>query len=161
MRILVIEADAEISELISLAFSVGRPDAEILAMSSAEHGVDLVCNTDVDLIVVDLGLKNGEALGAIKDIRLGSAVPIIAVADSRTRNQLSDAAKLGANDCLIRPFELMEVLGKVCGLVEKRGIKHHKSALPPENKAKKNTPKYFGFVPNGPDSKNGPKIFAS
>ena len=149
MKLLVIEADPEISGLISLAFCVGRPKTEIIAVSSADCGVELACDAGVDLVVVDLGLEHKSGFKVIRDIRLYSKVPMIVVADLNTRNLVSDAMKLGANECLVKPFELMEILGKVCGLVEKKGIKYQQHPLPDENKVKQSPPKYVGFVQKG------------
>jgi two-component system KDP operon response regulator KdpE len=66
-----------------------------------------------DLLIVDLGLPDGDGLDVIRDVRGWSNVPIIVL--SARQNELDKIAALdaGADDYLTKPFGLGELMARV------------------------------------------------
>ncbi|APV45323.1 Response regulator receiver domain-containing protein [Dehalogenimonas formicexedens] len=123
MKLVIIENSPEVSDLVSLAFSVGRPDTQIIAVTPEVDMISLIRGTNPDVVFVDLGLKKMAGFEAIINIRSFSEVAIIAVADLKTVNDIPKAINLGANESIEKPLDLMDILVKICRLTEKRETK--------------------------------------
>ncbi|HSW16331.1 MAG TPA: two-component system response regulator KdpE [Ramlibacter sp.] len=66
-----------------------------------------------DLIVLDLGLPDGDGSTLIRDVRGWSAVPIIVLSARVDEADKIDALDAGADDYLTKPFGIGELLARV------------------------------------------------
>ncbi len=66
-----------------------------------------------DLIVLDLGLPDGDGLSLIRDVRGWSTVPIIVLSARAQEADKIDALDAGADDYLTKPFGTGELLARV------------------------------------------------
>ena len=66
-----------------------------------------------DLIIVDLGLPDGDGLELIREVRLWTTVPIIVLSARSDEAQKISALDNGADDYLTKPFGLGEFLARV------------------------------------------------
>jgi len=66
-----------------------------------------------DLLVVDLGLPDGDGVGLIRDVRGWSAVPIIVLSARIDEADKIAALDAGADDYLTKPFGTGELLARV------------------------------------------------
>ncbi len=77
MKILIVEDDSAIVELVSLCLKVSWPDARILFTGLAGEGIELAERENPDLVILDLGLPDKSGLEVLKDVRGHSSVPVI------------------------------------------------------------------------------------
>lgn len=111
MRILVVEDDTG----IALGLSVG--------LRQRGYAVDLVgnladawsalCVEPFDLVLLDLGLPDGDGLDVLRDVRGWSAVPIIVLSARSDEADKIAALDAGADDYLTKPFGVGELLARV------------------------------------------------
>ncbi|MES2742543.1 MAG: two-component system response regulator KdpE [Pseudomonadota bacterium] len=66
-----------------------------------------------DLIVLDLGLPDGDGLAFIADLRSWSAVPVIVLSARADEQDKIGALDAGADDYLTKPFGVGELLARV------------------------------------------------
>ena len=66
-----------------------------------------------DLIVLDLGLPDGDGLDLIRDVRTWSPVPIIVLSARTDEGDKITALDAGADDYLTKPFGIGELLARV------------------------------------------------
>jgi two-component system KDP operon response regulator KdpE len=66
-----------------------------------------------DLIILDLGLPDGNGIDFIVDVRRWSAVPIVVLSARVTETDKISALDAGADDYLIKPFGVGELLARV------------------------------------------------
>lgn len=127
-RILIVEDERQIAELLSLYIVRAGFEAVIAAGMSAairEHG-----SRGADLVLLDLGLPDGDGLSVLEAIRRAADTPVIiatALDDEETRVA---ALRAGADDYVLKPFrwaELVErvraVLRRTHGLASRRTLK--------------------------------------
>jgi two-component system, OmpR family, KDP operon response regulator KdpE len=65
-----------------------------------------------DLMLVDLGLPDGDGLGVIRRVRTWSAVPIIVLSARTMEEQKIAALDAGADDYVTKPFSAPELLAR-------------------------------------------------
>ena len=73
-----------------------------------------------DLLVLDLGLPDGDALDLIRDLRQWSAMPVIVLSARVDESDKIAALDLGADDYLIKPFGMGELLARVRAALRRR-----------------------------------------
>jgi two-component system KDP operon response regulator KdpE len=79
-----------------------------------------------DLIVLDLGLPDGDGRDFIRDLRTWSAVPIIVLSARADEKDKVEALDAGADDYLTKPFGVGELLARV------RAARRRRNAPPGE-----------------------------
>src|SRR6202044_2251288 len=66
-----------------------------------------------DLLLIDLGLPDGDGLTVIRRVRSWSPVPIIVLSARTTEEQKIAALDAGADDYVTKPFSAQELLARV------------------------------------------------
>jgi two-component system KDP operon response regulator KdpE len=73
-----------------------------------------------DLVVVDLGLPDGDGVALIRELRGWSAVPVIVLSARAGESDKIAALDAGADDYLTKPFGVGELLARVRATVRRR-----------------------------------------
>lgn len=90
-----------------------RGDWQVHDASTMAEGL-VECGTRrPDLVILDLGLPDGDGVALIRDLRTWSKVPVIVVSARSDENQKIAALDAGADDYLTKPFGIGELLARV------------------------------------------------
>ena len=73
-----------------------------------------------DLVIVDLGLPDGDGVDLIRDLRTWSGVPVIVLSARSDEADKVEALDAGADDYLTKPFGVAELLARVRATVRRR-----------------------------------------
>ena len=109
-RILIIEDNNEIQEILRTLLS---EEHEVIQAFSGTEGMIRFEQGDIDLILLDIMLpgKNGDQV--LKAIRQDSSVPVIMLTALSDKKLISQYLLDGANDYIVKPFDLDEVFARV------------------------------------------------
>ena len=109
-RILLIEDNNDIQEIL---YSLLSEDHEVLQAFSGTEGLRLFQQESIDLVLLDIMLpgKNGDQV--LEEIRLQSQVPVIMLTALGEKSLVSQYLLDGANDYIVKPFNLDEVAARV------------------------------------------------
>ncbi len=109
MRVLVTEDDRSVaSALMSALTRAGHIPTHIT------RGSDLLLrHRDVDVVMLDLGLEDGDGLDALQRLRLVSDIPVIVVTARGDERSTVQALQHGADDYLVKPVRLHELLARI------------------------------------------------
>ena len=109
-RILIVEDNNEIQEILRTLLS---EEHEVIQAFSGTEGMIRFEQGDIDLILLDIMLpgKNGDQV--LKDIRHDSSVPVIMLTALSDKKLISQYLLDGANDYIVKPFDLDEVFARV------------------------------------------------
>lgn len=69
-----------------------------------------------DLIILDLGLPDGDGVDFIRDLRAWSGVPVLVLSARIEEYDKVEALDAGADDYLVKPFGVAELLARVRAL---------------------------------------------
>lgn len=119
-RILIVEDDKEISRvLVSFLEQNGYETDTALEGNTASAKMK---STAFDLILMDLMLpyKDGEQL--IKELRRYSQTPVIVLSAKSMIETRLEVLRLGADDYILKPFDLNEVLVRIEVVLRRSGI---------------------------------------
>jgi len=109
-RILQIEDNEDIQ---SILFNLFSEEHDIIQAYSGTEGELLFQNQEIDLVLLDIMLpgKGGEEV--LKFIRQRSSVPVIMLTALGDKHLISQYLLDGANDYIVKPFDLEEVYARV------------------------------------------------
>ena len=111
MRLLLVEDNPRLAEL--LAAGLQREGFAVDARRDLAGAAEARAHAGYDLILLDLGLPDGSGLELLRRIRgEGDSTPVLVLT---ARGELGDRVAgldLGADDYLVKPFDLAEVAAR-------------------------------------------------
>lgn len=110
--VLIVEDDSDINNFINDYFVI-KGYATIQAFSGTEGLLRLKNERDICCVILDLMLPGISGEEIIQEIRKVSDVPIITVSAKNEEEAKIEVLKLGADDFLLKPFNLEELQLKV------------------------------------------------
>ena len=118
MRLLLVEDSLRLQEL--LADPLRRAGYGLDAVGTVAELLNSVAVVQYDLIIVDLGLPDGDGLSAIRSLRsMGHSTPILIITARGSIEDRVVGLDSGADDYLIKPFKHAELLARVRALLRR------------------------------------------
>jgi two-component system, OmpR family, KDP operon response regulator KdpE len=130
LSILVVEDDREIRALMQSSLTVEGFDVKTAVTVSEAKA--LLRNTPPDVMVLDLGLPDGDGIDLVHEVRRHHSLPILVVSARHQEAQKIQLLDAGADDYLTKPFSVAELLARIRVALRHRGtaldaaIKIHK-----------------------------------
>lgn len=119
LRVLVVEDDREIRTVMQSALALeGYTVQTAVTLAEAEA---LLQHSAPDVIVLDLGLPDGEGLELVQAVRRHASVPIVVVSARHQEAQKIALLDAGADDYLTKPFGVAELLARMRVALRHRG----------------------------------------
>lgn len=119
LRVLVVEDDREIRSLMQSSLSV--EGFEVQTAVTLSEAMALLQHSPPDVIVLDLGLPDGDGLQLVQAVRQQRSVPIIVVSARHQEAQKIALLDAGADDYLTKPFNVGELLARIRVALRHRG----------------------------------------
>jgi len=117
-RILVIEDEVEIRRFVRLALS--QEGYEVFEADGVKRGLIEAGTRQPDLVILDLGLPDGDGVDLIRDLRAWSDVPVLVLSARTTEDDKIAALDAGADDYLVKPFGARELLARARAHLRRR-----------------------------------------
>ena len=110
-KVLIVEDEQSISNFISMVLNASGYDTIIVG--SGEEALTMIASHCPDLIVLDLGLPDMDGMEVLKSVRKWSNLPVVVVSARNHEHDKVDALDYGADDYLVKPFGVMEMVSRV------------------------------------------------
>ncbi|QNK02805.1 response regulator transcription factor [Dyella telluris] len=118
MRILLVEDEAPLRE--TLAARLKRDGFAVDAAQDGEEGLYMGREVPFDLAIIDLGLPKMSGMDLIKSLReAGQRYPILILTARGGWQDKVEGLKHGADDYLVKPFHVEELLARINALVRR------------------------------------------
>lgn len=138
-KLLLIEDDSRIRR--ELCETLRREGLEVDVAVSLRDG-RIAAERQHDLVVLDLGLPDGDGLEIVRALRdAGRSVPILILTARDTPEQRVLGLDTGADDYLVKPFHTGELLARVRSILRRTGrtvgtgsVRHEDLWLDPESR---------------------------
>jgi two-component system OmpR family response regulator len=120
MRVLLIEDDRMIGSAVQQALR----DAAYAVdwVTDGEAAVHAAESETYELVLLDLGLPKADGRDVLRRLRLlGRKLPVIVVTARDSVEDRIDGLDLGADDYLIKPFEIRELLARMRAVLRREG----------------------------------------
>src|ERR1700736_4901287 len=115
MRILIVEDEKRIQDFLSRGLESAGYAVDVAGTGA--NAVELVHNTEYDLIILDLMLPDADGLSVLQKIRNRKTSPPVLILSAR--DAVDDRVRgleLGAGDYLTKPIPFVEIGRAACGV---------------------------------------------
>ena len=117
--ILIVEDDNNIADLLRLYLEKEGYQATIAA--DGTQGIDLYRKLRPDLVLLDVMMPGVDGWGVLRAIRQDSQTPVIMLtAKGETIDKVA-GLEMGADDYIVKPFEMKELLARVHAVLRRLG----------------------------------------
>ena len=125
MKILIVDDDPDVVEVVSLCFSLRWPDAHVISSSTGEDALAHVEKDKPDLVLLDIVLPDMDGFQVCQEIREFSDVPVVMLSARDTEVDKVRGLEMGADDYITKPFSHLELLARVRAV-----MRRYESQLP-------------------------------
>ncbi|HEX5371652.1 MAG TPA: two-component system response regulator KdpE [Aquabacterium sp.] len=115
--VLLVEDDATIRRFVRAALD--GEGCRVFEADSLQQGVREAASRKPDLVILDLGLPDGEGLSFVTQLRTWSHIPILILSARSGEADKIQALDTGADDFLVKPFSVGELLARVRALLRR------------------------------------------
>ncbi|QTN21728.1 response regulator [Rhizobacter sp. AJA081-3] len=121
MRVLLVEDDAELRRTLRDALAL--EGYEMLTAASLSEGLALAANATLDLVVLDLGLPDGDGESLLAALCRRESLPVLVISARQAEGQKIRMLDAGADDYLVKPFGVGELLARMRVALRHRGTR--------------------------------------
>ncbi|ESQ83024.1 hypothetical protein AEAC466_14270 [Asticcacaulis sp. AC466] len=117
MRILLVEDD----DLLGRALKAGLEQAGHTPewMTDGETALEALRSSSFDVVALDLNLPRMSGIDVLNKVRQTSKIPIVIMTARDALEQRIEGLDLGADDYLVKPFKLIELLARIRAVVRR------------------------------------------
>src|SRR3972149_901326 len=113
MKVLIVDDEPDVIEVVNLCFNLRWPDAGVLSAPNGEDGWRLVEEEKPDLILLDIMLPDTDGFQLCQEVRRFSDVPIVMLTARAGEGDKGRGLEMGAGDSGTPPFSHLELLARV------------------------------------------------
>ncbi len=125
MKVLVVDDEPDVIEVVSLCFGLRWPEAQVVAARDADEALKLIEEQAPDLILLDIMLPGMDGFQLCKEIRGFSDVPIMMLTARDAEVEKVRGLEMGADDYITKPFSHLELLARIRAV-----LRRYQSQLP-------------------------------
>ena len=118
VKILAVDDEKPITELIRL--SLGRAGYECVCAYDGVEAANLIERENFDLILLDVMLPGIDGFELMDYIR-ATQIPVIFLTARHTVADRVKGLRMGAEDYMVKPFDVLELLARVDGVLRRHG----------------------------------------
>ena len=121
MRVLVVEDDQSVA--VPLLEGLRRNGFDVTHVAYAAHVLPAVASSaGIDVVLLDLGLPDGDGMEVLREVRRVSDVPIIIATARGDEADRIVGLELGADDYVVKPFSVRELAARVRAVSRRRRV---------------------------------------
>lgn len=119
MRILLVEDDLVLGQALSTALE--KRSYGIDWMQDGESALQAMQVLDFSLVILDVNLPDIDGIAVLRSLRLtGRNIPVLLLTARDLAAQRVDGLDAGADDYLVKPFDLEELLARIRALLRRQ-----------------------------------------
>lgn len=120
MNVLVIEDDPSVRTLVKAVLEKNEYEVDIA--DTAESGEEHASENSYDIIILDLGLPDGDGFDLCKDMRdQDITTPVLILSAEQETDVKIKCLRVGADDYLTKPFDTEELLARIEAISRRSG----------------------------------------
>lgn len=131
MRVLLVQADADMLEEVTICLRVRWPNAVVCCIGEGAKAAELVETESPDMVILALDLPDMDGLEVVRQIRSFSDVPILILTVRDGEMDRVKALELGADDYITKPFGAMDLLSRTKAVLRRAHMPQLKENGPP------------------------------
>jgi two-component system OmpR family response regulator len=120
MRLMVVDGDDELRDVIGDYFE--QQGYQVTKLFNARACLETASQQGFDLILIDLVLPDSDGVDILSALCPGSGVPVMVISARSDADIRAQTLALGADDFVVKPFNLLELDLRISRVLERRQI---------------------------------------
>lgn len=118
-RLLLVEDDEEIREVITDYFSRASDTMTVETAPDGQKGLEMLYENEYDLIMLDVMLPYIDGFSICREIRKKSSVPVLFLTARGREEDILYGYENGCDDYIVKPFRIAELMAKANALIRR------------------------------------------
>jgi two-component system response regulator RegX3 len=118
VKALVVEDDPAVAEPLIQGLQRNGIDVEHVVYA----GEVLTASAGADVVILDLGLPDGEGLDVLRELRKHADIPVIIATARGDETDRIIGLELGADDYVVKPFSVRELAARIRAVARRRRV---------------------------------------
>jgi len=129
MKILIIEDDPKIIEIVARNLETKWSEVNLLSTIYGDEGLELVKKELPDIVILDLMLPDTDGFEVLRQIRSFSDVLLVILTARGEEDHRIRGLQDGADDYIVKPFSAGELVARMKSLIRRREIAETTAAV--------------------------------
>lgn len=125
-HVLLADDDAVIRERVTEYLTVN--EFRVTSVDSGKRMMEVLSYEAIDLVVLELKLRDEDGLPLAGRLRATSRIPLIIVTSHAEESDRVMGLELGADDCVTKPFSARELLARIRAVMRRYRAREHSPA---------------------------------
>lgn len=130
MKVLIVDDDPDIIEVVTLTFTMQWQDCAVLTANTGAAGLDMVEREQPDVVLLDVLLPDVDGFEVCRRVRQFSDVPLLMISARDTEMDKVKGLEMGADDYITKPFGHLELMARVRAVLRRAAMPLPTSATP-------------------------------
>ena len=117
--LLLVEDDSTLC--LGIVYSLEKEGYSVYSVNTAETAKDIISKKTFDLIILDIGLPDGNGFELCKFIRKDKSTPVIFLSAQDEEVNIVMGLDLGGDDYITKPFRINELLSRIKAVLRRYG----------------------------------------
>jgi two-component system KDP operon response regulator KdpE len=123
MKILIVDDEPDICEIITIAFNLRWPELEISSVGTGAKALALVETENPDAIILDIVLPDADGFDLCTQLKAKTNAAILILSVKSTEEDKVRGLTLGADDYITKPFNHYELLARLKAVIRRHRAK--------------------------------------
>ncbi len=126
-KILLVEDNETI--VMGLKYSLEQENFKVISAQNVKKCEDIIKLEEIDLILLDVSLPDGNGFDICKKIKQNYNIPIIFLTAQDEETSVVLGLDLGADDYIVKPFRTRELISRINSVLRRYGQKEEKTDI--------------------------------
>ena len=126
-KILLIEDNEAI--IMGLKYSLEQENFQVISAKTAKESKEKLDNKNIDIVLLDVSLPDGNGFEICKEIKEKNDIPIIFLTAQDEETSIVFGLDLGADDYIVKPFRTRELISRIKSVLRRYGKKEENNII--------------------------------
>lgn len=126
-KILLIEDNEAI--IRGLKYSLEQENFQVISAKTAKESKEKLDNKNIDIVLLDVSLPDGNGFEICKEIKEKNDIPIIFLTAQDEETSIVLGLDLGADDYIVKPFRTRELISRIKSVLRRYGKKEENNII--------------------------------
>lgn len=126
-KILLIEDNEAI--IMGLKYSLEQENFQVISAKTAKESKEKLDNKNIDIVLLDVSLPDGNGFEICKEIKEKNDIPIIFLTAQDEETSIVLGLDLGADDYIVKSFRTRELISRIKSVLRRYGKKEENNII--------------------------------
>lgn len=126
-KILLIEDNEAI--IMGLKYSLEQENFQVISAKTAKESKEKLDNKNIDIVLLDVSLPDGNGFEICKEIKEKNDIPIIFLTAQDEETSIVLGLDLGADDYIVKPFRTRKLISRIKSVLRRYGKKEENNII--------------------------------